>query len=68
VQAAADTSKELADTVSILQRELVMCGEIQSRQHDLMTHMNTMRYDATSAMLSQQSYKHHLNGMFIFYK
>lgn len=68
MQAAADTSKELADTVSILQRELVMSGEMQSRQHDLMTHMNTMRYDATNAMLRLESYRHHLNGMFIFSK
>lgn len=47
-----------------LQRELVMCGEMQSRQRDVVTHVNTLRRDATNAMLSQESYKHHLNGKF----
>lgn len=64
MQAAADISKELKNTVTNLQRELVMCGEIQSRQRDVVTHVNALRYDATNAMLSQESYKHHLNGMF----
>lgn len=41
-----------------------MCGEIQSQQRDVVTHVNALRYDATNAMLSQESYKHHLNGKF----
>lgn len=64
MQATADISKELADTVTTMQRELVMCGEMQSRQHDIMTNVNAIRYDATNAMLSQESYKHNINGMF----
>lgn len=64
MQAAADISKELTDTVTTMQRELVMCGEMQSRQRDVMTHVNSIRYDASNAMLSQESYKHNLNGMF----
>ncbi|XP_025416247.1 hamartin isoform X2 [Sipha flava] len=63
VQAAADISKELKNTVTNLQRELVMCGEIQSRQRDVVTHVNALRYDATNAMLSQESYKHNLNEL-----
>lgn len=47
-----------------LQRELVICGEMQSQQRDIVTHVNALRYDTTNAMLSQESYKHHLNGMF----
>lgn len=47
-----------------LQRELVMCGEMQSQQRDIVTHVNALRYDATNAMLSQESYKHHLSGIF----
>lgn len=64
MQATADMSKELKHVVTNLQRELVMCGELQSRQRDVVTHVNTLRYDATNAMLSQESYRHHLNGMF----
>lgn len=57
-------SKELKNTVTNLQRELVMCGELQSRQRDVVTHVNTLKYDATNAMLSQEAYRHNLNGMF----
>lgn len=64
MQAAADISKELKNTVTNLQRELVMSGEMQSRQRDIVTHVNALRYDAAYAMLSQESYKHNLNGMF----
>ncbi|VVC28747.1 Hypothetical protein CINCED_3A011113 [Cinara cedri] len=63
VQATADMSKELKNTVINLQRELVMCGELQSRQRDVVTHINALRYDATNAMLSQESYRHHLNEL-----
>lgn len=63
VRAAADISKDLKNTVSNLQRELVICGEIQSQQRDFATHINAIRYDASNAMLSQESYKHYLNGM-----
>lgn len=67
VRAAADISKELKNTVSNLQRELVICGEIQSQQRDVVTHINTLRYDASNAMLSQESYKHYLNGKLLKY-
>lgn len=66
-QAAAATSKELADTVTNLQHELVMCGEMQSRQYDLMIRLNTFQCDATYAMQNQESYKHYLNGRIIFF-
>ncbi|XP_050534355.1 hamartin isoform X1 [Daktulosphaira vitifoliae] len=59
VQAAADISKELKNTVTNLQRELVISGEMQSRQRDIVTHVNALKYDATNVMLSQESYKHH---------
>lgn len=65
MQAEADISKELKNTVTNLQRELVMCGEMQSQQRDVVTHINALRYDATNAMLSQDSYRYHLNGMFV---
>lgn len=64
MQATADISKELKNTVTNLQRELVMCGEMQSQQRDVVTHINALRYDATNAMISQDSYRHHLNGKF----
>lgn len=64
VQQTADISKELKETVATLQRELVMSGEMQSRQREIMTHVNAIRFDATNAMLNQESYKHNLNGMF----
>jgi len=63
VQATANISKELKNTVINLQRELVMRGEMQSQQHDVVSHVNALRYDASNAMLSQESYKHNINGM-----
>lgn len=66
VQAAADISKELKNTVANLQRELVISGEMQSRQRDIVTHVNALKYDATNVMLSQESYKHHTRGKFNF--
>jgi len=63
VQATANISKELKNTVINLQRELVMRGEMQSQQRDVVSHVNALRYDASNAMLSQESYKHNINGM-----
>ncbi|XP_016662477.1 hamartin isoform X3 [Acyrthosiphon pisum] len=63
VQATANISKELKNTVINLQRELVMRGEMQSQQHDVVSHVNALRYDASNAMLSQESYKHNINEL-----
>jgi len=64
VQATANISKELKSTVINLQRELVMSGEMQSQQRDVVSHLNALRCDASNAMLSQESYKHNINGMY----
>jgi len=63
VQAKANISKELKNTVKNLQRELVMSGEMQSQQRNIVSHVNALRYDASNAMLGQESYKHNINGM-----
>ncbi|XP_022179521.1 hamartin isoform X3 [Myzus persicae] len=63
VQATANISKELKNTVINLQRELVMRGEMQSQQRDVVSHVNALRYDASNAMLSQESYKHNINEL-----
>ncbi|XP_060843203.1 hamartin isoform X3 [Rhopalosiphum padi] len=63
VQATANISKELKSTVINLQRELVMSGEMQSQQRDVVSHVNALRYDASNAMLSQESYKHNINEL-----
>lgn len=55
-------SKELKNTVANLQLELVMRGELESQQRDVMTHVKTLSCDATNAVLGQESYKHYLNG------
>lgn len=64
VQATADMSKELKNTVANLQLELVIRGEMESQQRDVINHVKTLSYDATSAVLGQESYRHYLNGMF----
>ncbi|CAH1709062.1 hamartin isoform X2 [Aphis gossypii] len=63
VQATANISKELKSTVINLQRELVMSGEMQSQQRDVVSHLNALRCDASNAMLSQESYKHNINEL-----
>ncbi|XP_025197525.1 hamartin isoform X3 [Melanaphis sacchari] len=63
VQATANISKELKSTVINLQRELVMSGEMQSQQRDVVSHINALRYDASNAMLSQESYKHNIKEL-----
>lgn len=64
VQATADISTQLKKTVTMLQRELVMCGEMQTRQYEVVSNMNAIKTDASNAMLSQESLRHHLNGMY----